>query len=89
MLLISIHKCVDAEGSPEQYFAKVKMKGLEAVYFICVDLAGSEGQTALGTQDEFCNGQVKVFVLNFHVTHPNEQLLSILSYFALIDSSWR
>eukprot|EP01084_Bolivina_argentea_P018032 33622_1 len=32
------------------------MVGLEDVYFIAVDLAGSEGQTALGTKDEFCNG---------------------------------
>lgn len=32
------------------------MKGLEDVYFICVDLAGSEGQTALGTRDEFVEG---------------------------------
>lgn len=38
------------------YFNRVKMKGLEAVYFICVDLAGSEGQTALGTRDEFVEG---------------------------------
>ena len=27
------------------YFAKIKMKELEDVYFIAVDLAGSEGQT--------------------------------------------
>eukprot|EP01084_Bolivina_argentea_P046162 84989_1 len=32
------------------------MKELEDVYFICVDLAGSEGQTALGTKDEFVEG---------------------------------
>eukprot|EP01083_Nonionella_stella_P274506 931843_1 len=38
------------------YFARVKMKELEDVYFICVDLAGSEGQTALGTKDEFVEG---------------------------------
>eukprot|EP01083_Nonionella_stella_P300538 1026592_1 len=38
------------------YFNQVKMKGLEDVYFIAVDLAGSEGQTALGTKDEFVNG---------------------------------
>merc|ERR1719242_1717499 len=38
------------------YFAKVKLKGLEPVYFICIDLAGSEGQTALGTKDEFVEG---------------------------------
>merc|ERR1712228_828241 len=38
------------------YFARVKMKGLEDVYFIAVDLAGSEGQTALGTKDEFVAG---------------------------------
>eukprot|EP01084_Bolivina_argentea_P065980 120274_1 len=38
------------------YFCRVKMKGLEDVYFICVDLAGSEGATALGTKDEFING---------------------------------
>eukprot|EP01084_Bolivina_argentea_P251547 421919_1 len=38
------------------YFACVKMKDLEDVYFISVDLAGSEGQTALGTKDEFVAG---------------------------------
>lgn len=38
------------------YFAKVTLKGLEPVHFICVDLAGSEGQTALGTKDEFVEG---------------------------------
>merc|ERR1712176_994101 len=38
------------------YFARIKMKGLEDVYFIAVDLAGSEGQTALGTKDEFVAG---------------------------------
>eukprot|EP01084_Bolivina_argentea_P065974 120264_1 len=38
------------------YFACIKMNGLEDVYFIAVDLAGSEGQTALGTKDEFING---------------------------------
>eukprot|EP00490_Sorites_sp_Unknown_P012816 CAMPEP_0114655970 /NCGR_PEP_ID=MMETSP0191-20121206/11660_1 /TAXON_ID=126664 /ORGANISM="Sorites sp." /LENGTH=436 /DNA_ID=CAMNT_0001872285 /DNA_START=437 /DNA_END=1744 /DNA_ORIENTATION=- len=32
------------------------MKELEDVYFIAVDLAGSEGQTALGTKDEFVEG---------------------------------
>ncbi len=32
------------------------MTDLEPVYFICIDLAGSEGQTALGTKDEFVNG---------------------------------
>merc|ERR1719464_778709 len=29
------------------YFTRVKMSGLEDVYFIAIDLAGSEGQTAL------------------------------------------
>eukprot|EP01083_Nonionella_stella_P069114 184081_1 len=38
------------------YFNAVKMTGLEDVYFIAVDLAGSEGQTALGTKDEFVEG---------------------------------
>ena len=38
------------------YFCRIKMKDLEDVYFICVDLAGSEGQTALGTKDEFTAG---------------------------------
>eukprot|EP01083_Nonionella_stella_P083271 230190_1 len=38
------------------YFARVVMTGLEDVYFIAVDLAGSEGQTALGSKDEFTNG---------------------------------
>eukprot|EP01083_Nonionella_stella_P069115 184082_1 len=38
------------------YFCQVKMTGLEDVYFIAVDLAGSEGQTALGTKDEFVGG---------------------------------
>eukprot|EP01083_Nonionella_stella_P175293 610062_1 len=38
------------------YFNEVKMKGLEGAYFIAVDLAGSEGQTALGTEDEFVEG---------------------------------
>eukprot|EP00485_Elphidium_margaritaceum_P007764 CAMPEP_0202703876 /NCGR_PEP_ID=MMETSP1385-20130828/16668_1 /ASSEMBLY_ACC=CAM_ASM_000861 /TAXON_ID=933848 /ORGANISM="Elphidium margaritaceum" /LENGTH=1190 /DNA_ID=CAMNT_0049361797 /DNA_START=27 /DNA_END=3599 /DNA_ORIENTATION=- len=38
------------------YFSCVKLKGLEDVYFICCDLAGSEGQTALGTKDEFVEG---------------------------------
>merc|ERR1712113_1336290 len=38
------------------YFCCVKIKGLEDVYFIAIDLAGSEGQTALGTKDEFVNG---------------------------------
>ena len=32
------------------------MKELEDVYFIAVDLAGSEGQTALGTKEEFIAG---------------------------------
>merc|ERR1719384_2062773 len=38
------------------YFTRVKMKGLEDVYLIAVDLAGSEGQTALGTKEEFVGG---------------------------------
>ena len=38
------------------YFACVKMEELEDVYFINVDLAGSEGQTALGTKNEFTEG---------------------------------
>jgi len=38
------------------YFCKVKMKELEDVYFVAVDLAGSEGQTALGTKEEFISG---------------------------------
>ena len=38
------------------YFLKVKLKGLEPVHFVCVDLAGSEGQTALGTKEEFVEG---------------------------------
>eukprot|EP00484_Ammonia_sp_Unknown_P003460 CAMPEP_0197077116 /NCGR_PEP_ID=MMETSP1384-20130603/212455_1 /TAXON_ID=29189 /ORGANISM="Ammonia sp." /LENGTH=965 /DNA_ID=CAMNT_0042515975 /DNA_START=26 /DNA_END=2924 /DNA_ORIENTATION=- len=38
------------------YFNRVKMKDLEDVYFICIDLAGSEGQTALGTKEEFVEG---------------------------------
>eukprot|EP01084_Bolivina_argentea_P046161 84988_1 len=32
------------------------MKELEDVYFIAVDLAGSDGATALGTKDEFVQG---------------------------------
>ena len=38
------------------YFCRIKMTDLEDVYFIAVDLAGSEGQTALGTKDEFISG---------------------------------
>jgi len=38
------------------YFCRVVMRELEDTYFIAVDLAGSEGQTALGTQDEFVEG---------------------------------
>ena len=38
------------------YFVAVKMVDFEPVYFIAVDLAGSEGQTALGTKDEFIAG---------------------------------
>ena len=38
------------------YFTRIKIKGLEDVYFIAIDLAGSEGQTALGTKDEFTEG---------------------------------
>eukprot|EP01083_Nonionella_stella_P043684 117886_1 len=38
------------------YFSQVKMKGLEDVSFIAVDLAGSEAHTALGTQHEFVEG---------------------------------
>ena len=38
------------------YFVKVKLVGLEAVHFVAVDLAGSEGQTALGSKEEFVEG---------------------------------
>merc|ERR1712228_770069 len=38
------------------YFTRIKLKGLEDVYLINIDLAGSEGQTALGTKDEFTSG---------------------------------
>ena len=38
------------------YFCRVKLVGLETVHFVAVDLAGSEGQTALGSKDEFVDG---------------------------------
>ena len=38
------------------YFCCIKMRDLEDVHLIAVDLAGSEGQTALGTRDEFASG---------------------------------
>ncbi len=38
------------------YSVKVKLVGLEPVHFVCCDLAGSEGQTALGSKDEFVEG---------------------------------
>ena len=34
----------------------LKEKTFEDVYFIAVDLAGSEGQTALGSKEEFISG---------------------------------
>eukprot|EP00484_Ammonia_sp_Unknown_P019965 CAMPEP_0197027474 /NCGR_PEP_ID=MMETSP1384-20130603/7367_1 /TAXON_ID=29189 /ORGANISM="Ammonia sp." /LENGTH=713 /DNA_ID=CAMNT_0042456321 /DNA_START=31 /DNA_END=2172 /DNA_ORIENTATION=- len=38
------------------YFNRIKMRDLEDVYLICIDLAGSEGQTALGSKQEFVDG---------------------------------
>merc|ERR1712228_491055 len=58
------------------YFARVKMKGLEDVYFIAVDLAGSEGQTALGTKDEFMGGLT--LAMNKGKLKLNKKMLSRL-----------
>ena len=45
-----------SSGAHILYLARVKMLQSEAVYFIAFDLAGGEGQTALGTKDEFVDG---------------------------------
>eukprot|EP01083_Nonionella_stella_P069118 184085_1 len=38
------------------YFCRITMHDIDDVYFIAVDLAGSEGVSALGTKDEYMKG---------------------------------
>eukprot|EP01083_Nonionella_stella_P083105 229643_1 len=60
------------------YFCRIQMVDTEDVYFIAVDLAGSEGQNALGTPSEFEDG-VKAVIRRNAPTRSirNKQLANI------------